>query len=146
MNLYLVLGGIAAVLLGFWLGMPGRYGSDRYRGRRGGIRGDGARNPRHRRPSRRWRVHRWRADGDGVHDPRHLAELESAMGRRGSSKTAKRYFTLFQGLSRAQSRASKRRRSGQARFRTAAPDPQPRAASGSRASGPGSGDRSSHGG
>jgi len=119
MTLYLVLGGVAAVLLGIWLGMPGRYESDRFRHRRSG-------------PER-----------DGVHNRRHLAELESALGRRGQSKTAKRHFTLLEGLSRAQKRASTTRRSGQSRFRTAVPDPAPRSSAGtagSRASGPASGD------
>lgn len=100
MTVYFALGAVAAFLLGVWLGLPGKYGtrwrrSDQRPGRRG--------TPR-----------------TGVHDPRHLAELEGAMARSGAeSKSAKRHFTLFSGLLSRNQRASVRRRGGRSPFQTA---------------------------
>ena len=103
MTLLHVLAGVVALLLGVYLGMPGKY-------------------ERRRRGSRGFRLH-GRSES-GVHDPKHLAELEGSLARDdGRTKTAKRHFTLLDGLARAKGRASRRRRGAQSRFRTVAPSP-----------------------
>lgn len=97
MTAYFVLGAVAAFLLGVWLGLPGKYGTN-------WRRTDRARSTR----------------ASGAHDPRHLAELEGALARSGAeSKSAKRHFTLFSGLLSTKQRASARRRGGRALFRPA---------------------------
>ena len=131
MTFYHVLGAVAALLLGVWLGMPGKYGAS---WRRGSSRRTGA----------SWRAGSSRRTGTGrgegrraggddeagqsaqgaAHDPRHLAELEGALARGGAnSKTAKRHFTLFGGLISPKQRASVRRRGRRGRFQTSVPQP-----------------------
>ncbi len=95
-----ILGGVLALALGIYLGMPGRP--------------DGG-GPL---------VGRWRAGRDddhvGAHREKHLQELERALGDEwGQSRRAKRHFTLF-GWLRKDPRGSHQRRSRQY-FRTAAP-------------------------
>ena len=107
MTVYHILGAVAALLLGVWLGMPGKHGS---RWRDGGS----ARSTQGPRNGERTA---------SAHDPRHLAELEGALARRAESKSAKRHFTLFGGLISPKQRASARRRGGRVRFRTSAPEP-----------------------
>lgn len=105
MTLYHVLGAVAALALGVWLGMPGKYGSSWRTGRRTGDEAD-------------------RATQEATHDPRHLAELEGALARENAdSKTTKRHFTLFGGLISPKQRASVRRRGRRGRFQTSVPQP-----------------------
>lgn len=95
-----VFGGVLALALGIYLGMPGRPD--------GGVPSGG-----------RWRI---RANDDriGEHSAKHLQELERALGNEwGQSRRAKRHFTLL-GWLRKDPRGSHRRRSRQY-FRTAAP-------------------------
>ncbi len=94
-----ILGGLLALALGIYLGMPGR--SDGA----GPLLG-------------RWRGRNARRVGE--HSKRHLEELERALGNEwGQSRRAKRHFTLF-GWLRKDPRGSHQRRSRQY-FRTAAP-------------------------
>lgn len=119
MTLYHVLGAVAALVLGVWLGMPGKYGSSWRTGssrRAGNRRGDGRRAGGDDAADR--------AGQEAAHDPRHLAELEGALARgNADSKTAKRHFTLFGGLISPKQRASVRRRGRRGRFQTSAPQP-----------------------
>lgn len=102
MTLLHVLAGVVALLLGVYLGMPGKY-ERRRRGSQGRFRVHGGADP-------------------GVHDPKHLAELEGSLARGDDrTKTTKRHFTLLDGLARAKGRASRRRRGERSRFRTVAP-------------------------
>ncbi len=88
-----ILVGVVAVLLGVFLGMPGKGGQDP------------------RRPGR-YRI--------GKHDEKQITELEQALGRAARrSGSAKRYFTPLD-LLRRDVRASRRRRQRRY-FTTAAP-------------------------
>ncbi len=88
-----ILIGVAAVLLGVLIGMPGK----------------GRHTPR--RPGR-WRI--------GEHDEKEIRELEGALGRSARKSSAtKRYFTPLD-LLRRDPRASQRRRQRRY-FKTAAP-------------------------
>lgn len=95
-----ILGGVLALALGVYLGMPGRSdGGGPLLGRWFGGRDDG-------------RV--------GQHSKKRLQELERALGSEwGQSRRAKRHFTLF-GWLRKDARGSHQRRSRRY-FRTAAP-------------------------
>ena len=95
-----ILGGVLALALGIYLGMPGRPDGG------GPLPG-------------RWRVGRG-DDHVGEHRVKHLKELERALGTEWrESRRAKRHFTLF-GWLRKDPRGSHQRRSRQY-FRTAAP-------------------------
>lgn len=100
MMLLKILIGLAALALGIYLGLPGK---------------ESARGPR----VGRWRIHQ--APGRvGEHDEASLLELEEALGEEwGSSRKAKRHFTLLNWM-RKDPRGSQRRRARRY-FRTAAP-------------------------
>lgn len=123
MTLYHVLGAVAALALGVWLGMPGKYGSSWRTGSRwraGSSRRAGSGKGEGRGADGGEEA--GRAGQEAAHDPRHLAELEGALARgNADSKTAKRHFTLFGGLISPKQRASVRRRGRRGRFQTSAP-------------------------
>lgn len=123
MTLYHVLGAVAALALGVWLGMPGKYGSSWRTGssrRAGSGKGEGRGADGGEEAGRAGQG----ASQEAAHDPRHLAELEGALARgNADSKTAKRHFTLFGGLISPKQRASVRRRGRRGRFQTSVPQP-----------------------
>ena len=95
-----ILGGVIALALGVYLGMPGRADEG------GPLPG-------------RWRTGK-DAERVGEHSEKHLEELERALTKEwGWSKTAKRHFTILNWVKR-DARGSHQRRSRRY-FRTAAP-------------------------
>ena len=123
MTLYHILGAVAALVLGVWLGMPGKYGSS---WRTGSNRraGNGSRRAGDDDEAGRAGRGAGQSAQGAAHDPRHLAELEGALARgNADSKTAKRHFTLFGGLISPKQRASVRRRGRRGRFQTSVPQP-----------------------
>lgn len=94
-----ILGGIAALALGIYLGLPGKSGPVAARGRR-------------------WLTHN--RGRTAAHDEGELQQLERDLGRATTlSRRAKRYFTPLD-LMKSRRRASERRRTRR-RFHTAAP-------------------------